>query len=93
MLRLKTSFKSPSLIFPARQSHSPLDNKSKEHNIETALQCYGIDYTVSLEDTRVDPDIGTHIRQCLHNDPDLSEWDEDIKLEIATTLISGARGI
>ena len=62
-----------------------------EYDIRTALQSYVT--VVSMQDTRVDPDIRIHIEQCLLNDPKLCKWDDKIKDEIVKELVTGAKGM
>jgi NACHT domain len=64
----------------------------KEYDIETTLQA-SVTAIVSMEDKRVDPDIHIHVEQCLREDPKLCKWDEKIKQEIVTELVSGAKGM
>jgi hypothetical protein len=64
----------------------------KEYDIETTLQA-SVTVIVSMEDKLVDSDIEIHVEHCLHEDPKLCKWDEKIKQEIVTELVSGAKGM
>lgn len=64
----------------------------KEYDIQIALE-HSVDYVFAIQDERVDADVDIYVRQCLRDDPDLSKWDDELKLEIASTLISGANGM
>ena len=52
-----------------------------------------MDYVVALEDKRVDADIRLHVERCLHDDPDITKWDVDLKSRIIASLTSGAHGM
>jgi hypothetical protein len=64
----------------------------KEHDIQMELQS-SIGCIVSIEDERVDADIGFHVQQCLQNDTELNKWNDDIKSEITTSRTSRADGM
>jgi hypothetical protein len=74
-----------------RDVHLMLTSR-KEYDIETTLQT-SVAAIVSMEDRRVDSDIQIHVEQCLREDPKLCKWDEKIKQEIVTELVSGAKGM
>jgi Cdc6-like AAA superfamily ATPase len=63
-----------------------------EPDIQTKLE-HSVDYVVPIEDERVDADIHLHVNHCLHNDPDLSKWDANLKSKISSVLTSGAHGM
>jgi hypothetical protein len=64
----------------------------KEYDIQIALENF-IDYIFAIQDERVDADVDIYVQHCLRDDPELSKWDDELKLEIAGTLISGANGM
>ena len=78
-----------------RQSTSEINllmTSRKEYDIQIVLE-HSVDYVFAIQDERVDADVDIYVRQCLRDDPDLSKWDDELKLEIATTLTSGAHGM
>ena len=64
----------------------------KEHEIQVVLE-HSVNYVVAIQNERVDADVDVYVRHCLQNDPDLCKWDDELKLEIITTLTSRAQGM
>jgi len=63
-----------------------------ERDIQTVLKS-SVNFTVAIQDERVDADVRIHVEQCLRHDPDLCRWDDDLKSEIVGSLTSGALGM
>ena len=83
------------VIESIRQSNSEINllmTSRKEHDIQMVLE-RSVDYVVAIQDERVDADVNKYVQQCLRNDPGLRKWDDELKLEIVTTLTSGAHGM
>ena len=64
----------------------------REHDIGLVLTGI-VDYEIPIEDERVDVDINLHVRRCLRDDPDLNNWQDDLKSTIIQTLTSKAKGM
>ena len=64
----------------------------KERDIQSALE-NTVDFSVAIQDDRVDADVKVHVQPCLCKDSDLRQWDDDLKSEIETALVSGAKGM
>jgi len=64
----------------------------KEYDIQAGLE-KSVDSVVAIQDRRVDSDVELYVRQCLQTDPDLCQWDDELKSEIATRVTSGAHGM
>jgi len=70
----KTSVAAPWILDEVDWNGMKALTSRKEYDIESTLQPIII-ATVSMEDTRVDPDIRIHVEQCMCEDPKLSKWD------------------
>jgi len=88
----KTSVAAPWILDEVDWNGMKALTSRKEYDIESTLQPIII-ATVSMEDTRVDPDIRIHVEQCMCEDPKLSKWDTKIKEEIVNELVSRAKGM
>ena len=64
----------------------------REHDISLRLTRL-MDYVIPIEDERVDVDINLHVQRCLTDDPDLSNWEDNLKSIMIQTLTSKARGM
>jgi hypothetical protein len=63
-----------------------------EYDLEAVLK-HSVDSVVDIQNEVVDQDVDMYVRECLQTDSDLRKWDDELKLEILTTLISGAHGM
>jgi hypothetical protein len=63
-----------------------------EHRIQESLQ-FSVDYVVAIQNQKIDADVDLYVRECLKRDPDLCEWDDELKVEIVRSLTLGAGGM
>ena len=64
----------------------------REHDISLKLTRL-MDYVIPIEDERVDVDINLHVQRCLTDDPELRNWEDNLKSIMIQTLTSKARGM
>jgi len=79
-------------ILQSEREINLLMTSRKEYDIQVVLE-HSVDSIVAIQNERVNADVDIYVRQCLQNDPDLCQWDDDLKSEIVTTLTSGAHGM
>ena len=85
-----------SLVQEIRGWHSPnlhiLVTSRKEVILERSLRLLTTDQ-LHVQNVLVDADIKLHVRECLREDHELSQWSENIKAEIEKALCEGSKGM
>ena len=69
-----------------------LATSRRETDIEDSMRKIATSQ-ISLEDSVVDGDILAYVRQELKDDPNLSQWPEDVRKEVETSLLNGSNGM
>ncbi len=64
----------------------------KDMIIERGFQLLITDQ-IHIQNCFVDADIKLLVRECLHSDPQLSQWSDSIKAEVERTLYDGSKGM
>jgi len=63
---------------------------------ETDISCLLkelVTFQIPIQSNLVNADVGRHVECCLINDPDLKQWDDEIKNTIAQSLTVKANGM